>query len=51
MNGYFNYEIGWPELVERAAKVRDALPLEERAMSAKRVPSTSMARLMACPRP
>ena len=31
VNGNFNYEIGYRELVERIAKVRDTLPMEERA--------------------
>jgi hypothetical protein len=30
MNGNFNYEIGWPEMVETVAKIRDTLPLEEK---------------------
>jgi hypothetical protein len=31
MNGNFNYEIGWPELVETVAKVRDSLSVQDRA--------------------
>ncbi len=29
--GNFNMQIGWPELVETVAKVRDSLPVQERA--------------------
>jgi Dolichyl-phosphate-mannose-protein mannosyltransferase len=29
--GNFNMQIGWPELVETVAKIRDSLPAEERA--------------------
>jgi len=28
-NGNFHYEIGWPEMVERVAKIRDRLPAED----------------------
>jgi hypothetical protein len=31
INGDFREEIGWPELVETVAKVRDSLPAEDRA--------------------
>jgi len=31
VNGDFREEIGWPELVETVAKVRDSLPAEDRA--------------------
>ena len=31
MNGAFNYEIGYREMVATVAKVRDTLPVEERA--------------------
>jgi hypothetical protein len=31
MNGDFREEIGWPELVETIAKVRDSLPAQDRA--------------------
>lgn len=30
-NGVFDEEIGWPDLVEEVAKIRDSLPVEERA--------------------
>jgi hypothetical protein len=29
VNGNFHYEIGWPEMVESIAKVRDTLPIED----------------------
>jgi hypothetical protein len=29
VNGNFHYEIGWPEMVESVAKIRDALPVED----------------------
>jgi hypothetical protein len=29
VNSNFHYEIGWPEMVECVAKIRDALPVEE----------------------
>ena len=29
--GNFNMQIGWPELVETVAKIRDSLPVQERA--------------------
>ena len=31
INGDFREEIGWPELVETVAKIRDSLPFEDRA--------------------
>ncbi|MGE5645304.1 MAG: glycosyltransferase family 39 protein [Acidobacteriota bacterium] len=31
VNGNFNMEIGWPEMAETVAKIRDSLPAEERA--------------------
>jgi len=31
MNGNFNYEVGWPDLVETVAKIRHSLPVEDRA--------------------
>jgi 4-amino-4-deoxy-L-arabinose transferase-like glycosyltransferase len=31
MNGEFREEVGWPELVETVAKIRDSLPAPERA--------------------
>jgi len=31
MNGNFNYEIGWPEMVETVAKIRDSLPAQDQA--------------------
>jgi 4-amino-4-deoxy-L-arabinose transferase-like glycosyltransferase len=31
VNGNFNMEIGWPEMVETVARIRDSLPAEERA--------------------
>ncbi len=31
MNGNFNYQIGWPELVETVAKIRESLPIQEQA--------------------
>lgn len=30
-NGNFNYEIGWPELVETVVRIRDSLPEQDRA--------------------
>jgi hypothetical protein len=29
VNGNFHYEIGWPEMVECVAKIRDTLPVED----------------------
>ena len=31
LNGNFNSDIGWPDMVETVAKIRDTLPVEERA--------------------
>ena len=31
INGNFNYEIGWPDLVETVAKIRESLPVQEQA--------------------
>ena len=31
INGNFNYQIGWPDLVETVAKIREALPVQEQA--------------------
>ena len=31
MNGNFNYEIGWPDLVETVAQIRDTLPIQDQA--------------------
>ena len=31
VNGNFDMEVGWPDLVETVAKIRDSLPAEERA--------------------
>lgn len=57
INGDLREEIGWPELVETVAKIRDSLPTEERAhlassapTTAKREPSISTGQATAYPR-